>query len=70
MPQFIQLFSKLAREHEIYIVAGTIQVFDPDRDKDLQRLAFFSPSGAHGVQGEMHMTRFEAEEWDICRGSA
>ncbi len=65
VPQYIELFSKLAREHKIYIVAGTIPVFDATRDKVFNDSHFFSPSGAHGVQGKMHMTRFEAEEWDI-----
>ncbi|MGI8889734.1 MAG: carbon-nitrogen hydrolase family protein [Chthoniobacterales bacterium] len=65
VPHYIELFSKLAREHKIYIVAGTIPVFDESRDKIYNDSHFFSPSGEHGVQGKMHMTRFEAEEWDV-----
>ncbi|MGI8436422.1 MAG: carbon-nitrogen hydrolase family protein [Chthoniobacterales bacterium] len=66
VPRYIELFAKLAREHEIYIVAGTIPVFDEGRDKIYNDSHFFSPSGKYGVQGKMHMTRFEAEEWDVA----
>ncbi|MDQ3199799.1 MAG: hypothetical protein M3Q46_11565 [Verrucomicrobiota bacterium] len=57
VPRYIELFSKLARENRIYIVAGTIPVFDESRDKIYNDSHFFSPSGEHGVQGKMHMTR-------------
>ena len=65
VPRFIELFARLAREHKIYIVAGTIPVFDEARDKIYNDSHFFSPSGDYGVQGKLHMTRFEAEEWDV-----
>lgn len=66
VPRYIELFARLAREHKIYIVAGTIPVFDEARDKIYNDSHFFSPSGDYGVQGKMHMTRFEAEEWDVA----
>lgn len=66
VPRYVELFAKLAREHKMYIVAGTIPVFDEDRDKIYNDSHFFSPSGEYGVQGKMHMTRFEAEEWDVA----
>ncbi len=62
---YLELFSNLSRKHEIYIVAGTIPVFDEERNKLYNDSHFFSPSGEYGVQGKMHMTRFEAEEWDV-----
>lgn len=65
VPRYLELFTKLASEHKIYIVAGTIPVFDEERNKIYNDCHFFSPSGEHGVQGKMHMTRFEDEEWHI-----
>ncbi len=65
VPRYLELFSQLARDHKIYIVAGTIPVFDEARDKIYNDSHFFSPSGEYGVQGKMHMTRFESEEWDV-----
>ncbi len=65
VPLYIELFGRLAKQHGIYIVAGTIPVFDNERDKIYNDSHFFAPSGEHGVQGKLHMTRFEAEEWDV-----
>ncbi len=65
VPRYLELFAQLARDHKIYIVAGTIPVFDEARDKIYNDSHFFSPSGEYGVQGKMHMTRFESEEWDV-----
>jgi predicted amidohydrolase len=65
VPRYVELFSQLAREHKIYIVAGTIPVLDETTDKLHNESHFFSPSGEYSVQGKMHMTRFESEEWDV-----
>lgn len=62
---YIELFTALARQHQIYIVAGTIPVFDEERSQLHNDSHFFSPSGEYGVQGKMHMTRFESEEWYV-----
>ena len=45
VPRYIELFTDLARSHKMYIVAGTIPVFDEGRDKIYIRLAFFQPVG-------------------------
>ncbi len=63
--RYIELFTALARKHNIYIVAGTIPVLDEERSLLHNDSHFFSPSGEFGVQGKMHMTRFEAEEWFV-----
>jgi predicted amidohydrolase len=63
--RYIELFSELARKHQMYIVAGTIPVFDEQRSQLYNDSHFFSPSGEFGVQGKMHMTRFESEEWYV-----
>ena len=62
VPQYVDLMSSLARKHGIYIVAGTIPVQGPG-DAVRNESFLFSPSGEHGVQGKLHMTRFEREDW-------
>lgn len=64
-PRFIETMSGLAREHGIYIVAGTTPVLAADEETLTNESFFFSPSGDHAVQGKMHMTRWEAEEWGV-----
>ena len=66
VPHYLELFSELAREHKIYIVAGTIPVFDEKKNALYNDSHFFNPSGEYGVQGKMNMTRFESEEWDVA----
>lgn len=60
--RFVEMMSKLARANHIYIVAGTIPTLGPD-GKVYNDSYLFAPSGDFGVQGKMHMTRFENEEW-------
>jgi len=64
-PRFIDLMSALARSNNIYIVAGTIPVMDDGIEFVYNDSFFFSPSGGFGVQGKLHMTRFESEEWKV-----
>ncbi len=66
-PRFIDLMSGLAQKNRIYIVAGTIPVMDGITEMVHNDSFFFGPSGGCGVQGKLHMTRFETEE---CRISA
>ena len=65
VPRFVNTFSQLAREHSIHIVAGTTPVLAADDQTLTNESFFFSPSGKHAVQGKMHMTRWEDEEWDV-----
>lgn len=64
VPQFVDLLSRLAREHSIYIVAGTIPVRGSG-DVMHNESFLFAPSGDHAVQGKLHMTRFEKEDWYV-----
>jgi predicted amidohydrolase len=57
--------SGLARKHRLYILAGSIPVIDDGRESVYNDSFFFSPSGNVGVQGKLHMTRFEREDWKI-----
>lgn len=63
--RLLELWSDLARENEIYIVAGTTPVLDP-RSGQLHNVCHvLSPTGEVGRQPKIHMTRFEREEWDL-----
>lgn len=65
VPQYVDLMSRLAKEHDIYVVAGTIPV-QGSGDLVHNESFLFSPSGAHAVQGKLHMTRFEKEDWCVA----
>ncbi len=65
VPRYVELMSKLAKQHGMYIVGGTIPVIDAGANNVYNDSYLFAPSGAHGVQGKLHMTRFENEEWFV-----
>ncbi|TVP74074.1 MAG: acyltransferase [Gemmatimonadales bacterium] len=64
-PRFVELMTRLARTHGIHIAAGTIPEVDPDTGKIHNDAYFISPAGKIGIQGKLHMTRFEREEWNV-----
>ncbi|MGH7182699.1 MAG: carbon-nitrogen hydrolase family protein, partial [Nitrospiraceae bacterium] len=63
--RFRTLMGDLAQQYGLYIVAGTIPVMQAGSDRVYNESFFFSPAGKHGVQGKLHMTRFEKEEWNV-----
>ncbi len=65
VPRFVELVTFLARKHRLYILAGTIPVTDDSSGPIYNDAFFFRPSGDFAVQGKLHMTRFEAEDWKI-----
>lgn len=69
VPRFVDLMATLAKEHAMYIVAGTIPTFDEETELVHNDSYFFSPDGTHGVQGKLHMTRFEREDWHVVERS-
>jgi len=60
-----ELMARLARLHGLYVLGGTIPVPDDETDDVYNQAFFFAPSGSFGVQGKLHMTRFENEEWKV-----
>ena len=64
VPRYVDLFSGLARQHRLHIVAGSIPLADDGRLTN--RSFVFGPGGDHGVQGKLHMTRWESEEWMVA----
>jgi predicted amidohydrolase len=65
VPRFMEMMSALAKKNRIYIVAGTIPVYDQTTDRVYNDSYLFGPTGNHGVQGKIHMTRFETEDWKV-----
>lgn len=60
--RFLSLMLSLAKKHDIHIVAGTIPVMG-EGDAVYNDSYLISPKGNYAVQGKLHMTRFEREEW-------
>ena len=65
VPRFVEMMSAAARRSRLYIVAGTIPVDGKGKDVIHNDSYFFNPKGEFGVQGKLHMTRFETEEWHV-----
>ena len=67
--QYAEALGGLARKHGLYIVAGSIPVRGDGERSGLPVVYndayVFAPSGDWGVQGKLHMTRFEKEAWDV-----
>ncbi len=63
--RFVELMTGLSRRSGLYIVGGTLPVQRDGIDTVYNHCYVFSPSGDHGVQGKLHMTRFETEEWRV-----
>jgi predicted amidohydrolase len=64
LPRFVEFMSSLARRFGIYLVGGSIPVAE-NGDTVYNDSYLFGPSGTHGVQGKLHMTRFESEDWMV-----
>jgi predicted amidohydrolase len=64
-PAFLDLMGALARRYKMYIVAGSIPVAGKAKGVVHNDSYFFSPAGKQGLQGKLHMTRFETEEWKV-----
>lgn len=69
-PAVVELMAEGAKEFGLHVVAGTV----PERDKkdpDVVRNHCYvlGPTGKRGVQGKLHMTRFEKEEWHVSPDS-
>src|SRR5690606_39137356 len=64
LPRFVEMMERLAKDHHMYILAGTIPAMD-DTGRVVNRAYFFGPTGEYGMQGKLHVTRFEDEDWKI-----
>jgi predicted amidohydrolase len=69
VPRFVEMMSGLARRSKLYIAAGTIPALGAG-DAVHNQCFFFGPQGDYGVQGKLHMTRFESEDWNVSPHSS
>ena len=64
--KIVELMKRLAQETKMYIVGGTVPAVDPpDLETVYNECYIYSPHGKWDVQGKLHMTRFEKEEWKV-----
>lgn len=63
-PRFLEMMTALSRRSGMYIVGGTIPVVD-EAGRLTNQSYIFGPSGDHRVQGKLHMTRFETEDFKV-----
>lgn len=66
MDLFQKLYSRLAREYQVYILAPSIPF--QQKDQFINRAFFFNPQGEMKYQDKLTMTRFEDEDWKISSG--
>jgi len=64
--RIVELMQRLAKESGMYIVGGTLPAVDPPDEKTVYNECYlYSPHGDWDVQGKLHMTRFEKEDWVV-----
>jgi len=64
---FIELFSGLAQQHGVHILAGTFPLRQTDGSYR-NRAWLLRPDGSRDYQDKLQMTRFEREQWLIEGG--
>ena len=67
LPGFQRLFSILAQQYHLTIVAGSFPVQHADGHYT-NRSYLFKPDGSNDYQDKLQMTRFENEQWHISAG--
>jgi predicted amidohydrolase len=67
LPDFVMLFSDMAEQHGVHIVAGSFPVRMEDGSYR-NRSFLFRPDGTTDHQDKLQMTRFENEHWLITGG--
>ncbi|GAA0793474.1 carbon-nitrogen hydrolase family protein [Marinobacterium sediminicola] len=66
---FVALFTSLAQQHGLHILAGTFPLRQADGHYR-NRAWLFRPDGSRDYQDKLQMTRFESERWQIQAGEA
>jgi predicted amidohydrolase len=67
LPGVLDLHSRLADQHGVYLVAASYPT-ETSPGHYVNRAHFFAPDGTFKYQDKLMMTRFEAEEWGIEGG--
>jgi predicted amidohydrolase len=68
-PRFVELMSELAKKYHLYIVAGTVPTREDGHDGVYNESFVFGPSGEYAIQGKIHLTRWEVEDWKMSAKS-
>ena len=64
--RIVEMFIRLAKKSGLYIVGGSLPAVDPPDEQTLFNECYvYAPTGDWEVQGKLHMTRFEREEWIV-----
>lgn len=61
----VNLMSNLAQKFKLYIAGGTIPAVNKEKNHIENHCYFYGPSGEYAIQGKLHMTRFETEDWIV-----
>lgn len=64
---YLELFRRLAKEYDMYIVGGT-HVVEVSGGKRRNAAHLFHPDGKVDVQHKIHLTPTEVSEWDMSPG--
>ncbi len=64
-PRVIELMRDLASSRGLWIVAGTLPVAGESGDAVFNDSVLLGPDGEEGVQGKLHLTRWEIENWSM-----
>ena len=67
LPDFLGLFSDLAHQHQVFVVAGSYPV-KQNSGAYHNRAYLLGPQGFSEFQDKLQMTRFENEHWHITQG--
>lgn len=62
----VSMLQDYAKKYKIYTCGGTVVSHNKEKDHIENLSYFFGPSGDYAIQGKLHMTRFETEEWDVA----
>jgi predicted amidohydrolase len=64
--RIVTMFTRLAEKSGLYIVGGSLPAVDPPDEQTLyNECYFYAPDGNYQVQGKIHITRWEKEEWFV-----
>jgi len=64
--RIVTMFTRLAEKSGLYIVGGSLPAVDPPDEQTLYNECYmYAPNGEYEVQGKIHITRWEKEEWIV-----